>query len=288
MSLDPEQQIQNIQNQALQELKEEEEPTQTITDTLGWSTPEEEITISAEDEVAAAAAATPYGKWKEDQTPESLHACVKSLQPTIDSVLATSGATGNPQLAAQARVMAAKAIKSYDPAQGASLATWVTQQLRAMSRNIRQTDNLAGVPDKMILDSYAIYRAEKELEDELGKEPTIQEIADRAHLSVKRITDINRKTKAVSHEGAYQDGANDYIQGNETDFSQDAMDYVYHDSDRMDQKLMEYVLGYGGKPVLSNKEILDKLQLTPVQLTRRKQRIAERMKAIIENLEDVQ
>lgn len=271
-----------------QELSEEEEPIQTITDTLGWQVPEPEITIGAEDDVEAAAAATPYGKWKNDQTPENLHACVKSLQPTIDSVLATNGATGNPQIAAQARVMVAKAIKTYDPEQGASLATWVTQQLRALSRNIRQTDNVMGVPDKMVLDSYAIYRAEKELEDELGKEPTIQEIADRAHISVKRITDINRKTKAVSHESAYQDGANEYLQGKDTDFSQDAMDYVYNDSDRMDQKLMEYVLGYGGKPTLDNKQIMDKLQLTPVQLTRRKQRIADRMKEIIENLEQVQ
>lgn len=269
-------------------LPEEEEPLQTITETAGWSGPEAEITIGAEDEVAAAAAATPYGKWQAEQTPENLYACVNSLKPTIDSVLATNGVTGNPQLAAQARVMAAKAIKSYDPSQGASLATWVTSQLRALSRSIRQTDNIAGVPDKMILDSYAIYRAERELEDELGKEPTIQEIADRAHMSVKRITDINRKTRAVSHESAFTEGANTYMQGNETDFSQDAMDYVYNDSDRIDQKLMEYVLGYGGKKELSNKEIMDKLQLTPVQLTRRKQRIADRMKSIIENLEDVQ
>ena len=269
-------------------LSEEEEPLLTISETAGWSPPESEITISAEDEVAAEAAATPYGKWKADNTTENLWECVNSLKPTIDSVLATNGASGNPQLAAQARVMAAKAIQSYDPTYGASLATWVTQQLRALSRNIRQTDNITGIPDKMILDQYAIYRAERELEDELGKEPTLQEVADRAHMSIKRITDINRKTRAVAHEGSFQDGANEYIQGGETDFSQDAQDYVYADSDRIDRKLMEYVLGYGGKTPLSNQQIMEKLQLTPVQLTRRKQRIAERMKSIIENLEDVQ
>ena len=269
-------------------LSEEEEPLQTISETAGWSTPEPEISISAEDEAAAEIAATPYGKWKLESNTDNLWECVNSLKPTIDSVLATNGAAGNPQIAAQARVIAAKAIQSYDPTQGASLATWVTQQLRALSRNIRQTDNIAGVPDKMILDQYAIYRAERELEDELGKEPTLQEIADRTHMSIKRITAINRKTRAVSHEGAYQDGANEYIQGGETDFSQDAMDYVYADSDRIDRKLMEYILGYGGKKPLSNQQIMEKLQLTPVQLTRRKQRIAERMKYIIENLEDVQ
>jgi hypothetical protein len=63
------------------------------------------------------------------------------------------------------------------------------------------------------------------------------------------------------------------------------MDYIYNDSDTTDQKLLEYLLGYGGETPLDNKTIQQKLKLTPVQLTRRKARLAMRFNTIIADLE---
>lgn len=267
---------------------EEEEPLLTITEVMGWEKPEKLQAIPAEKEVEERLKDNPYDRWRGDKTTDNLYACTKSLQPTIDSVLASMGAAGNPQLMAKARVITGKAIQSYDPAAGASLKTWVSQQLRQLAREARKSNDITGVGDKVQLDAYAIHRAEVELEDELGQEPTVEEVADRAHMSVKRIEAVKKKMRPVTTEGAWEEGANTGIMGGETDFSRDAMDYVYHDSDRIDQKLLEYTTGYGGHEVMDNAGIKAKLGLNDVQLTRRKQRLALRMKKIIEDLEAVQ
>lgn len=266
----------------------EEEPLLTIPEVLGWNVPESSIEIGAEEQLEQERKKEPYEQWKADPTPANLHACTKSLQPTIDSVVASMGASGNPQVLAKARVMAAKAIKSYDPSQGASLPTWVSSQLRALAREIRKSDNVLSVPEKVQLDAYAIKRAELDLTDELGREPSMQELADRSHLSIRRIRDVNKKLHPVAQEGAFQDGGDTFLKGNDVDFSQDALDYVYNDSDLLDQLILEATTGYNGKPALSNAELMKKFSLTPVQLTRRKQRLSLRIKQILEDLEEVQ
>lgn len=269
-------------------LSGEEEPLLTISEVMGWEKPEELKTIQAEDDVEEALHDNPYDRWVADKSADNLYACTKSLQPTIDSVLASMGATGNPQIMAKARVITGKAIQTYKPEAGASLKTWVTQQLRQLTRDIRKSNNITGVGDKVQLDAYAIHKAETELEDEMGQEPTVQEIADRSHLSVKRIEAVRRQMHPVTTEGAYEENGNTGIAGGETDFSQDALDYVYNDSDRIDQKLLEYTTGYGGNKPLENAEIKRKLGLNDVQLSRRKQRLSLRMKQIIEDLEAIQ
>lgn len=267
---------------------EEEEPLLTISDVMGWEKPEELGEIKAEEDVTLALKDNPYDNWVADKSPKNLYACTKSLQPTIDSVLASLGATGNPQIMSKARVITGKAIQSYNPAAGTSLKTWVTQQLRQLTREIRKSNDITGVGDKMQLDAYAIHKAETELADEMGQEPTVQEIADRSHLSVRRIEAVRKKMRPVTTEGAWEEGANTGIAGGDTDFSRDAMDYVYNDSDRIDRKLLEYTTGYGGHEELKNAEIKKRLGLTDVQITRRKQRLALRMKKIMEDLEEVQ
>lgn len=267
---------------------EEEEPLLTVTDVMGWEKPEELESIPAEQEVDDALHDNPYDHWVADKSTDNLYAVTKSLQPTVDSVLASMGAAGNPQIAAKARVITGKAIQSYDPTSGASLRTWVTQQLRQLTREIRKSNNITGIGDRVQLDAYAIHKAETELEDEMGQEPTVQEIADRAHMSVKRIEEVRRKMRPITTDEAYTEAGNTGIQGQDTDFSQDAMDYVYNDSDRIDRKLLEYTTGYGGHEQMDNAAIKQKLKLNDVQLTRRKTRLAMRMKQIMEDLEEIQ
>ena len=260
-----------------------EEPTMSITDVLGMQGPEEDIEISEEKPPKDM---TPYELYKLNPTKQNLVAVTRQLQPTIDSVIASMGDAGNPHLRSRANVITAKAIKSYDPESGASLATWVSSQLRQLSRDVRKSNNVLSIPEGVQLDSYALYRAEREFMEEHDREPTLKELADLTHLSQKRIIHIRKKVKAVVADGATtgEDGT-ELTQGSETDHSQEAMDYIYNDSDTTDQKLLEYLLGYGGETPLDNKTIQQKLKLTPVQLTRRKARLAMRFNSIIADLE---
>lgn len=267
-----------------QELEEpNEEPTMSITDVLGMQGPEEAIELSEEE---LPKDMTPYELYKLNPTKQNLVAVTRQLRPTIDSVIASMGDAGNPHLRSRANVITAKAIKSYNPDSGASLATWVSSQLRQLSRDARKSNNVLSIPEGVQLDSYALYRAEREFMEEHDREPTLKELADLTHLSQKRIVHIRKKVKAVVADGATvgEDGT-ELAQGSETDHSQEAMDYIYNDSDTTDQKLLEYLLGYGGETPLDNKTIQQKLKLTPVQLTRRKARLAMRFNTIIADLE---
>lgn len=266
------------------------EPLKDVTDVLNWQAPEsvDETDVEREAAVAAAAPKDSYDVWRAAKTKSNLFAVVKDLEPTIGSVLASMGGGGNPGLRGKARVVAAKAVQTFDPAAGAALPTWVSQQLRQLSRDIRKSNTDIHVPDGVMMDAYAIHRAESELEDELGREPTVEEVSDRAHLSVKRVADVRRKNRRQSSESAATAGDEvAAVGGISIDHYPEAMDYVYRESDTNDRKLMEYTVGYGGAKVLGSKEIMGRLRLTPTQLTRRKARLSMRIIEVARNLEEV-
>lgn len=276
--------------QELSPIKEDKEPLISTADVLGWSTPEkfpDETQEEVDQANAVAANLSPYDKWKADPTQNNLHSVVQYLKPTIGSVLSSIGGSA-PNIQSKARVLTAKAIQSYDPASGASLQTWVSNNLRQLTRDIRKSNSDIQIPEGVQLDAYAIYKAETELTDELNREPTVQEIADRAHLSIKRITDVRNKNKKQTSEASTiaEDGSSGITQST-NDYTGEATDYIYNDSDLNDKKIIEYTTGYGGSDILDSKEIMKRLKLTPVQLTRRKARLSQRIMQIVNDLESV-
>lgn len=270
----------------LSPIEEAEEPLLSISEVVGLTQPEPIAEIK--EDATDVGSLSPYEKWRLFKDSDSLYEVTKSLRPTIDSVVASLGGTGNPQIASKARVIAAKAIQSYDPSAGATLPTWVSQQLRQLTRDIRKSNSLVHVPDGVQLDAYALYRAEREFEDEHGREPTVEELADISHLPVKRIMDVRTKMRPIiTDAGTETDEGSSTLQAESSDYTQDALDYVYSESDRNDKKLLEYTVGYGGAPVLNNDQIMQKLRLTPVQLSRRKARLSMRINEIIDGLSAV-
>lgn len=248
----------------------------------------EDVDITPEEIEVNTPKSTPYSTWQADPTTDNLAAVLDSLRPTIAAAVASYGGAGNPQIMSKARVVAAKAIKNYNPAAGASLPTWVSNQLRQLTRDIRKSSNDLSVAEGIQLDGYRLFQAENEFQDENGREPTLTELADITHLSPRRIKNIRKKLKAVVMDAAATSEAGDALAATiETDYTKDALDYVYHEADTTDKKLIEYMTGYGGEDVLDNKAIMAKLKLTPVQLSRRKARLSIRINNIVNDLEQV-
>ena len=264
-----------------------EEPLLSISDVVGIEAPEPLVDVveESDDDISSL---SPYEKWQLFKDSDSLYEVTKSLRPTIDSVVASLGGTGNPQVAAKARVIAAKAIQTYDPSAGTTLPTWVSQQLRQLTRDIRKSNSMVHVPDGVQLDGYTLYRAEREFEDEHGREPTVEELSDISHLSVKRIKDVRQKMRpVVTDAGTESEDGSSLLSVENSDYTQDALDYVYAESDRNDRKILEYTVGYGGATPLDAKQIMQKLKLTPVQLSRRKARLSMRINEVVEGLSAV-
>ena len=265
------------------------EPLMSTIDVLGWKVPEQLESIPAEEEAVAVIKAnqSPYDQWRYEPTQNNLYNVVKSLQPTIQASLASMKGMA-PNIKAKARIGAAKGVQSYDPNSGASLPTWVSSQLRQLTRDVRKSNNVLSVPENAQLDAYHIYKTELELEDELGRAPTVQEVADRAGMSIKKISTVKGKIKAVATDAGFEsDDGSSIVQNSTNDYSSEAMDYVYNESDLKDQQLLEHLVGYGGSDIWDNKTIMEKLNLTPVQLSRRKMRLSQRIQSIMTDLETV-
>lgn len=268
---------------------EETEPLMSVTEVAfpDLQLPEDVDPIPEEIEVQQPKS-TPYIIWKADPTTDNLAAILDSLRPTIAAAVASYGGAGNPQIMSKARVVAAKAIKSYNPEAGTGLPTWVSNQLRQLTRDIRKSGNDLSVAEGIQLDGYRLFQAENEFQDEHGREPTLTELADMTHLSPRRIKNIRQKLKAVVMDTAATSETGDQLAATmETDFTKDALDYIYHEADTTDKKLLEYMTGYGGEDILDNKAIMAKLKLTPVQLSRRKARLALKVNNIVNDLEKV-
>lgn len=269
-----------------QEQPGEEEALIPILDVVGgFNVPEPLINVGDE-QTATLSAKSPYETWQANPTPANLYAVTVSLKPTIDSVVASLGGSGSPDVAAKARVLAAKAVKSYDPSYGASLPTWVSQQLRQLTRQVRKSNNIISIPEGIQLDAFKLSNAEAEFVDENNREPTVIELADITGIPVKRITDVRTKMRPVAQESKFiDDSGNTALQHSSVDHYPEALDYVYNDSDLMDRRILEYTLGYGGHEILDNQQIMQTLKLTPVQLSRRKARLTMRVQDIVNNLE---
>ena len=102
-----------------------------------------------------------------------------------------------------------------------------------------------------------------------------KELADYAHIDPKRIGKVRRLTRAASS------GANSIVDpAQEQDYLSEAMDYVYDESDKTDRQIIEMLTGYGGKPVMNKMQIAAVLRLDPAQVTRRSQKISNRVQEL--------
>ena len=225
-----------------------------------------------------------FTDYQTDPQPEKLHAVVKALRPTIDYALTSLQAGDDPVMRSKAQVLAAHAVKRYSPLHGATLPTWVSQQLLPLRRARRQTQSVIRVPERIQLDAYSLAKAEKEFVDKFDREPDVTELADFSNLSPKRIASIRKTMKRTPSETAIGEGT----PPTETDFTGEALDYIMHDASHIDRRILEMKTGYGGTEIAPPWKIAQELGLSPTQLTRQSQKLQYKIQKIERQLHKIQ
>lgn len=223
-----------------------------------------------------------YTAWKADPSPSNLNAAVRSLDGTINYALYAVGDTVNPQLKHQARLFAADAVKTFDPAKGAQLPSWVSGQLQSLRRFKRENTGPVKVPERAQLDAWHLEKARRDYLDRNGVEPDVKQLADASNLSVKRISDVRRATRPVVAQDAIGD-----VEQNLVDFTDEALEYVFDESDATDRKIIEHLTGYGGTPLLPKHVLAQQMGVSPSQITRRSDRIARKLQEMEQDLKEV-
>lgn len=208
-----------------------------------------------------------YEAWQQDPSPKASGELLTQLKPVIRGAISRfAGPGSSPVTMSRARGLALDAIGTYDPRR-ASLNTHVTNHLRGLTRIARQERQVLQVPERQTLDGAFLHATTLSMEEELGRPPSTTELADRTGMPIRRIAKI-RQLKSPVPEAAFS-GDDQEAPAVQMDRSKLLLDALYHDETPVNQKILEWKMGWFGQPKLTNEQIAAKLRLTPGAVSQR-------------------
>lgn len=221
----------------------------------------------------------PFVNWKKAPTPANTDAFLKAVQPIVDSGLRAYG-SDHPVLRSRARSILVDAMPKYDP-RAAKFKTFALTHLQGLRRSSARYDQVIKLPETIGIGASRLDAAGRDLEDELGRPASDQELADRLRVPLKQLNRI-RGVKSPMPEGALwsrlddEDGPSSpaVLGGNDED-TRAWHNFVYQSLGPVDQVILENTSGLNGRPKLQGKEIALMLGVSPAAVSQRRRKIQE-------------
>ena len=218
-----------------------------------------------------------WAKWNKSRSNMDLENLVQQLDPLIQAeVNRRAGTLARSTLLTQAKVLAVKAIQSYDPSKNVKLSTHVTNQLQKLSRVNYAHQNAARIPEHSMLQFHTFNLAKEDLKEELGRDPSIEEMSDQLKWSPRKVEQFQQQFGRAELLESGDTPANMFIAATHNP----RIDYAYHSMSPRQQKIFEYTTGYLGSEQLSNTQIIAKLGITQGILSYEKTKIREMLKGL--------
>lgn len=211
--------------------------------------------------------------WTRSHSSADMQAILDQLQPLIHlQVNKWSGVLSRPLLETQAKILVVQAVKDFNPNRGASLGTHVTNRLQKLSRTVYSHAQAARLPEHKAVGMSSFQIAQDEARSDLGREPTLIELSDHLGWSSKRTGEFQRafNRRELLTSGEFTPST--FPTADDTD---PVVGYVYYDLAPKQQRIFEHTTGYGGKPILSNPQMMKKFGLTQGQLSYQKRKITQ-------------
>jgi DNA-directed RNA polymerase specialized sigma subunit len=225
----------------------------------------------------------PFETYVKKPTPKGLQDVVKFHDPVIKSaVYRILGKEPSPVVYDRAKILAAQAVRSYNPSMGVPLKHWIQQGLRPIDRVSRDVHEPISIPEQLRRESAALHQARVELIERLGREPSQDELADHTGINPRKQRRISRAAMPIA-EGHYMDlrGEDDDLDFDPETAPKDDIDelvsYVYHDLDPVDQQIYASRTGYLGAQVRSIAELARALNISSAAVSQRATRIQNRL-----------
>jgi DNA-directed RNA polymerase specialized sigma subunit len=216
-----------------------------------------------------------YDDWMKDPSPGSNVRFLESMRPVMTAAVKTYVGQDDPTAYSHAKLLTLAAARKYDPTQKTQLRTHLLTQLQPLRRFAAKRRFVTHVPESVQYEASGMRTATTELTERLGREPSDMELADHTGLSLKRLQHV-RKFVMPRAEGMPREEYADPA----TQFSKpmdEWTDFVYHDLDDVDRKIMEWRIGYNGNKILSTTEIAKRLGLSLGAVSQRANKISARI-----------
>lgn len=218
-------------------------------------------------------------EWQKSRDPRLFADLVIRYQPVINSVVNKYKTVGvaPATLRAQATSQLIKAFKSYDPNRGAQPTTHIWNNLQKVQRIASESQISGHIPEHRNLKRATFTIVKQNLEDRLGYEPSNSELADELKWGKK---EVGRMLHEVHGETTASNAEFDFYGNATTKEHRDyaLVDYLYQELGGKDKVIFEHTFGFGGKPVLNNKEIAGKLKTNEMFVHRAKKRLSKKIK----------
>ena len=218
-------------------------------------------------------------EWQKTKDPNLFAELVIRYQPVVNSVVNKYSTVGvaPATLRASATSQMIKAFKSYDGNKGTQPSTHIWNNLQKVQRIATESQISGHIPENHNLRRATFTIVKQNLEDRLGYEPSTAELSDELKWNKKETA---RMLNEVTGETTASKAAFDFYGNSITKENPDKalVDYLYHELNGQDKVIFEHTFGFGGKPVLNNKEIANKLNTNEMFVHRAKQRMSSRIK----------
>lgn len=143
-----------------------------------------------------------WQQWQQNPTPDNMHPLMQRFEPMIKQKARLWRAPNVNESAFRAnlKLQAIDAFKTFDPDKGAALRTHLENRLKKSMRFNAQQQNMARIPEAKSYQIGGIMRAQDELREDLGRDPTPAEISEflnpmltpRKQLTAKKVEQIQQ------------------------------------------------------------------------------------------------
>lgn len=220
--------------------------------------------------------------WTANPDLDNSSALLKHLEPTIQRAITTYvGPTSSPTIKSRAKLMALDAAGKYQASAGAALPTHVFSQLQGLKRYSAREGMVVSVPERLMLSKRKMDVANQEFRDEMGRDPSDDELARRSGVAIRDMRRV-RRTPAVINEGRFYQNLSETspdlpaVEGGSAG-AEAWRDFIYHNSPEPDKVILEHSFGLNGKQKLDNMSIAAKLRMSPSAVSQRKNAIQKQL-----------
>lgn len=218
-----------------------------------------------------------WKNWKKTGDTQSMNKLLTSMEPFLQSHVNKFNSVPIPRsaLESQAKILALKALQTYDPARGTQINTHLGHELKHLNRYVIEYQNVGRIPENRGIAISKFQNIKSNLTEDLNREPTVLELSDALQWSpaeVERMQSELRSDILITQgkEEAFFDTT-----FNPTDQDRDVVEFVYYQSSPEEKKVLEYTFGIGGNPKLSTSDIATRLGKTPGEIRTMSKKLAK-------------